>query len=197
MNSLYYKAIRPAFDNRVSLLFSDTDSFGLLVPANNTRDALARLSSVMDFSNLPKDDPMYDSSRKCIMGYLKLETNINDPIARFVGLKAKTYAFQSEKNILESRCKGVKKNVKQQIRFESYLRCIKAKHVENISQYCINSKSHVNRLIRMNKVAFSSYDEKRFLMCAIHSVPYGSIMIKYFYENNETCFMCQNPNLII
>ena len=161
------------------------------------RDALTRLTSVMDFSNLPPDDPLYDSTRQNVVGFLKLETDINDPVVNFVGLRAKTYAFETLNSKLESRCKGVKKAVKRAIRFESFLRCIESKNMEYITQYSITSKDHVNRLVSVNKIAFSSYEEKRFLMCAIHSVPYNSIFIKYFYESGQKCFMCENPYLLI
>ena len=161
------------------------------------REALTRLTPVMDFSNLPKDDPLYDPRRQNVAGFMKLETDINDPVVRFVGLRAKTYAFETKKSKMESRCKGVKKAVKKNIRFESFLRCVESKNLEYITQYSIMSKDHVNRLVSVNKVAFSSYEEKRFLLCAIHSVPYGSILIRQFYDSGQKCFMCENPYLLI
>ena len=160
-------------------------------------DALGRLTPVMDFSNLPTNHPLYDPKRQNVTGFLKLETDINDPVLRFVGLRAKTYAFETKSSAMDSRCKGVKKAAKRSIRFESFLRCIETKNLEFITQYSITSKDHVNRLVSTNKIAFSSYEEKRFLLCAIHSVPYESILIKHFYDSGQKCFMCQNPYLLI
>ena len=182
MFSLYYKVIQPAFENRVRLCFSDTgndalmknkyiicsclfllisDSFGILVPAANMREALKKLDCVMDFSNFPKDDPMFDSKRKGLTGFLKSETCITDPIIKYVGLRAKTYALVTKNDMLESRCKGIKKPIKKFLTYEKYLRCIKQKHIEYITQYCIQSKNHVNRLMKVDKIALSSYEEKR------------------------------------
>lgn len=193
MSSLYYKVIRPSFGDQVSLLFTDTDSFGLLLPAASARQAMEALSPVMDFSNLSENDPLYSPARRNKVGYLKNETP-KSCITRFVGLKAKTYAFTTEDLNLESKCKGVKKAARKQIKFDEYLECIRETKIHRVTQYGINSKNHVNRLIKMDKTAFSSFDDKRYLLCAIHSVPYGSLLIDYQQRNNGVCYFCQNPS---
>ena len=160
-------------------------------------EALAKLAPVMDFSNLPQEHELYDPSRKNVTGFLKSETSILDPIRKYVGLRAKTYALLTKNNVFDSRCKGIKRAVKKTIPYESYLKCIEEKNVQYATQYSIQSKNHVNRLVRMNKISLSSYEEKRFLTCSRHSVPYNSILIDYFYANDQKCFMCEHPYLLI
>ena len=198
MTSLYYKVIKPAFNNRCTLLFSDTDSYCLLLPAQSLEEGLSRISPVMDFSNLPQDHPLYDKSRKNIAGYLKLETNIHDPITSFIGLRAKTYAFETESGKMESKCKGIKRCVRRNLRMEHYRRCIEKKDIQRATQYTLNSKSHKVRMMKTNKICYTSFEEKRFLFrCGIHSVPYGSFLIRYYFRNNEECVFCQHPYLLI
>ena len=54
-------------------------------------------------------------------------------------------------------------------------------------QMNIVSKNHQNMLVQSDKVAFSSFDDKRFLMCAVHSLPYGHYRIARFMEDGVCC----------
>ena len=117
----------------------------------------------MDFSYLDPSDPLYDASRKNVVGFLKNESP--DEITAFVGLKAKTYAFCTQTSKVESRCKGVKKSVKRDLKFDDFLQCIENKKVKHVTQHTLNSKDHINRLLKAEKIAFSSFDDKKNGMC--------------------------------
>ncbi len=56
-------------------------------------------------------------------------------------------------------------------------------------QTTIRSVDHVNKLVRSRKVAFSSFDDKRYLLCSIHSVPYGSFVIEMSLRDG-CCYFC-------
>jgi len=51
----------------------------------------------------------------------------------------------------------------------------------------ISSIKHEIRINSVNKLAFSSYDSKRYIFpCGIHSVPYGH----YILKENKNCPHC-------
>lgn len=194
MQRMFYEKIRPAFDNDVSVLLSDTDSWVLVTKTKTADEALSRLKNVMDFSNYPDGHPLRDDRVKNLTGYLKNETP-GFTIKEVVAVRSKTYCIVTEKD-QSNRCKGVKENVKNQIKVEDYRKCVEGLHAHTITQHSIQSKTHVNRLIEQVKLAFSSFDDKRHLMCSIHSVPYGSRLIREADETSEKCYFCANPSLL-
>ena len=201
MTSLFYKVIQPAFDKQAAVLMSDTDSFALLLPVESPDEACRRLSHVMDFSNLDPQHPMYDASRKSKIGFLKNESP-HYRIVRFCALKAKTYAYETDAPIsvgeFNIKCKGVKKAAaKASLRFKNFKDCLTQSEVQLITQYSINAKNHVNRLVKIRKTAFQKFDNKRFYTCNIHSVPFGSCLIDYYKANNAfRCYFCDNPHIL-
>lgn len=177
MQELYYETIQPAFGvDGCTVLMSDTDSFLLEVRAKSVDDAVSRIDSVMDFSNYPKDHPFYDTSRAKALGYLKNEVP-NTLITHYVGLKSKTYMILTDDGGKQVRAKGVKKSHQNSIKFEQMMGCIEHMKGENVQSHFIRSKDHVIRLMKARQIAFSSFDDKRYLTCPIHSVPYGSALI--------------------
>ncbi len=194
MQSLMYKAVKPAFGRRVTTLLTDTDSWVLALPAKSEMEVMKKLKHVMDFSNFPSDHKLHDESVKNRTGFLKNEMPTN-PIYEVVGVRSKTYAIRSGKS-MESRCKGVKEAAKKRIPFEAYKKCVTDFCEQTVMQYSIQSKTHVNRLVKQNKVAFSSFDDKRYLLCGKHSVPYGSVVIKKS-KKLGACYICKNPNLFL
>ena len=193
MQSLMYDVIKPEFGNRASVLLSDTDSWILALPTKNTCEAMARLNHIMDFSNYDSHHPLFDDSQKNQTGFLKNEMP-NEDILEVVGIRSKTYAIRTDRSV-DSRCKGVKQAAKKKLTFEDYKKCVQELHTQHVTQFSIQSKSHLNRLIETKKVAFSSFDDKRHLLCGIHSVPYGSVLIEKSIQMGA-CYFCANPTLL-
>ena len=198
MQSLFYHAVRPMFNNNVSVILSDTDSWILAVPSSSPDAAMEKLHSIMDFSNYPHDHPLFNDTVKNKTGYLKNETP-SQTITEVVGVRSKIYAYRAEskkeKAILR-RCKGVKKSARDLIPFEKFLQCVlHSSNQYHVEQFSIQSKNHVNRLTKIKKRAFSSFDDKRYLLCGIHSVPYGSKLIKKSQKIGK-CFFCAYPKFL-
>ena len=195
MLDLFYNTIRPAFNGRASVLLSDTDSFVLALPTRTVDEAVTTLKHVMDFSNYAQDHPLYDPSKKNVPGLLKNESP-GDDIIECVAVRSKVYALRSAKTF-DSRCKGVKKSVRKAIPFEEFKSTVLAPEPKmvTVTQFCIQSKKHVNRLMKITKTAMTSFDDKRSLAdCGIHTFPYGSRFIELSAEIGE-CFFCANPQL--
>ncbi|MCG8668780.1 MAG: hypothetical protein MI867_05160, partial [Pseudomonadales bacterium] len=183
--------IRPALDGKVEVLFSDTDSFLLLAEASSSDEVMHKLSSVVDTSNYPEDHPLYDASRKYLTGYLKNEM-VNSNITTFVGLRSKCYAFKTDDNYTVAKAKGVKTCYKKKIKFEQFKECIDTISSVEVKQTSIQAKDHQNLLVQSVKCSMTSFDDKRFLLCPIHSVPYGSVLID-LYKSTKKCYYCVNP----
>ena len=197
MLALYYKQIKPAFGSRVSCLLSDTDSFVLALSAPSADDAMRVMKGlgIADTSNYSKDSDLYDPSTKSVPGLLKNECP-DDAIVEVVAVRSKTYALRSSKSF-DSRCKGVKTNVRKKIPFYEFRDVVTSSTPKavDVLQHTIQSKNHVNRLISTRKTAFTNFDDKKYLApCGIHTYPYGSKLIQWTEERNA-CFFCSNPRL--
>jgi hypothetical protein len=197
MQRLFYNVLRPAFDNKVSVLMSDTDSFCLLVGQSPVNKGLAAIAEHMDFSNYPPDHPMFDDSKKNQLGLLKNETPGNLPITRFAGVKPKSYALvtmgaenTAAREVFHNRAKGVKKGVQKSLTFDDYKWTVLGAQNVNVVQYGMVAKNYVNRVLRTEKVAFSSFYDQRYALCPIHTCPYGSILIETSSILRGKCPIC-------
>ena len=194
MSDLYYNYVQPRFDYRCTVCMSDTDSWILAAPCQSPDQVVSRLSDIMDFSNYDVGHPLYDSTRKNITGFLKNEVP-KDVITKFVGLKSKTYAFMTRKQDIEAKAKGVKTCYKKKISFETYKACLDEICSKRITQVGIMSKNHQNMLVKSERIAFSSFDDKRYLLCKYHTCPYGSELIDIQRDTGK-CFFCENPDVL-
>jgi hypothetical protein len=193
MYQQYYKVIKPTLGN-CEVLMSDTDSFLLYVKNKQPTDNIKKLKSILDFSNYPKCHVRYNEKKKNKLGFFKDELK-GDKIKQFCGLRSKTYAFLlKEKNIsqvsLHSKCKGITKSYRKKLSFDKFTRCIKGFNKVNITQFQIRAKNHRVFTAKINKLCFSSFDDKRYLLdCGVHSLPYGSKLIAKIARG---CPFCKN-----
>lgn len=136
------------------------------------------LSSIMDFSNFPKQDRFYDASRMNELGYWKDEMRGSD-IEAFAGAAAKSYAIKVCDNaemggdaIREvTKCKGIAKGVCRSIPFDAWETAVLAGRAHSVMQYTIVSKDHKIKTIGMEKVAVSPFDDKRYARCSMNGAP--------------------------
>ena len=87
MFEFYYKVLKTNI-TEIKLVFTDTDSFLLDIPTEDIYDDLKRLENYFDFSNYPKDHPLYSTQNKAVVGKFKDET-AGVPIEEFIGLRSK------------------------------------------------------------------------------------------------------------
>lgn len=189
----YYEMIKPKLS--CELLFSDTDSLCLAVYSKTRKNnTFKKLKNIMDHSNYPKSHPNYSETRHNALGFWKDEMK-GEKIAEYVGLRSKCYALHirsaDKKLYLKSTCKGVRTGYKKTIPFSTYKKCIKEITKHKVVQYNIQSHSHVVHTMKMHKIGFTSFDDKRYLLsCGIHSLPYGSKYIKLCKKRN-ICLFCK------
>ena len=195
MQSSFYEHVKPKLED-VSVLMSDTDSWVLHAKQDSSDKLIETLGeSFMDCSNYDESHRLFSTHNKAVVGKFKNEVP-KTSIKRFVGIRAKSYAFDTASGEDDTRkCKGIKKSKVRKLHFEDYQNCLSSVGSLEVQQNQLRSYNHENRLITCKKQAFSSFDDKRYLLCGVHSVPYGSRLIKDF-EKTGVCYFCRRPDLL-
>ena len=186
MFDFHYNVMKPIFGSRLHLLYTDTDS---LIYEVQSEDVLHELASAarehFDFSNLSPDHILKNDKNKRVPGTFKDEC-AGRIIAEFIGLRSKMYSLRFSDS--DDACfadvkvaKGVSKPViAKDIRFESYMRCLTDNIVLQHEFNSIRSFSHSVYTTNQYKVSLSPFEDKRYLLDMINSVPYG-----YLKENSS------------
>ncbi len=197
MQRMYYHDILPTFEEKggCTVLMSDTDSLLLETATKSAEEAMELLLPIMDTSNYSPDHRLYTSRLAKVPGYMKNEVP-KDEIRLFVGLKSKTYAIQTLASQVQMKAKGIPEKQKHKIPINEMLNCLLEMKKFSVSYHALRSVDHVNQLVKSSRVAFSSFDDKRYLLCEIHSVPYGSRLIKESLDQG-CCYFCRRPGLLV
>lgn len=196
MYASFYDFFQPALGGSnyrdMQLVLTDTDSLILHVQNQSRKEMFDSIDAIMDFSNYPPSHPRYCERVKAVPGYFKDE-NAGNILTEVVGLKSKCYI----QNVLDPSlatqevsvvCKGVGKRARQNLTLESYRSCLYNFNQVKTDMYCIRSKNHNVFTQRVNKVALTTTDDKRFVLgCGIHTLPHGHYRIQ---DNNIQCVRC-------
>ena len=118
MYKFSYDHLKNKYNDKVELIYTDTDSFIIEVETNDIYKDMYDNKNLYDFSEYPKNHPNFDMSNKKVLGKYKDELN-SKMINEFIALKLKMYSFEytsgtEYNNTLiknENKCKGVKKSV--------------------------------------------------------------------------------------
>ena len=96
-------------------------------------------------------------------------------IFEFVGLRAKLYSYKMLDGSEDKKCKAVTKNVtKESIQFDDYREYLFSSKEQHQKMNVIRSHCHEIYTEEINKIAFSSDDDKRVIMAdGIHTLAYG------------------------
>ena len=149
MFDFYYNVLHKFYGpERVTLLFTDTDSLMLEI---ETEDIFEDIKKINDQFDCPIDVSSFDkevtekygikTDGNGVIGRFKSETG-SDIIYRFAGLRSKMYAFETYKNYMNKdkpeaeksskKAKGVPKASLSSITMDSYLDCLFGLHDEEI-----------------------------------------------------------------
>ena len=90
------------------------------------------------------------------------------PIQEFVGLRPKMYSIlytENSKLVEKKTAKGIKKSVtKKKVRHDNYKTCLFDKKRTKASMNQIRIHDHKVYSIKLNKIALSPYDDKRYIL---------------------------------
>ena len=178
MYDFHYNYIKPKYNERAKLLFTDTDSLAYEIQTSDFyRDISSDVETTFDTSNFSKDHPsgIPTGINKKVVGMFKDEAG-GKIIEEFVGLRAKLYSYKMLGRKKEvKKCKGMKKSViKSSISFQDYKRCL----FNNKNMYrrmmTIRSRKHEIFTEEINKVALSADDDKRIILPdKVNTLAYG------------------------
>jgi hypothetical protein len=191
MYQQFYEVIRPNLGN-CEVMMSDTDSFLLACKSYAPTENLDKLKHILDYSNYPSTHKKYNTNNENKLGFWKNENKGKEMVA-YCGVRSKSYAEKFKDNYAV-KCKGVTKAGRNEMRFENFVMCVKTLTKLDVNQHHIRSRNHSIKTIAVNKIAFSSFDDKRYLMqCGVHSVAYGSKFIREM--KSDICPLCKifNP----
>lgn len=163
---------------KLEILYMDTDSFFYAV--KQTADVYNEMNEpsfkqYLDTSDYPKNHILWDDKNKKEIGKMKDEVN-GKIIEKFCGLGSKMYSliiFDNGKVI--KKAKGVVKSVtNKRINFDDYKKVLDSQKKIYRTQRRIISKNHRIGTYQFNKVALSSFDDKRFIRKNnIHTLAHG------------------------
>ena len=176
MYEFHYEYIKPKYGEKAKLLFTDTDSLMYEIETEDFyEDISPNVEERFDTSDYPKghESGIKTGVNKKVIGKMKDEV-CGKIITKFVGLRAKNYAF-----ILDGKehkkCKGIKKCVtKNNITFKDYEDCL-FKNIKQLRKMNVfRSHRHDVYSEEVNKIALSANDDKRIILeDGIHTMAYS------------------------
>lgn len=209
MYKFLYEYLKPKYNDKCTVAYTDTDSFILCIQTPNFYEDIRSNIEIFDTSDFPWPN-QYNIERKNkkIPGKFKDELNGNIMV-EFVGLRAKCYAIRTlnlksydiiKRNKGVKKCKlkayditkkakGVKKCVvKGKIMFKHYVQCLRNNSDFKCKQNTIRSIQHSVYSIRQEKIALNSADDKRYVIepDRIDTLAWGHHKILDVYEKRET-----------
>ena len=182
MYDFHYNYIKPKYEEKAKLLFTDTDSFMYEIETEDFyKDISKDVKDRFDTSDYPENHPsgIPTGINNKVLGMFKDEA-AGKIIKEFVGLRAKLYSFIMEDGKENKRCKGVKKQVvESSITHEDYKTCLRTGKEQLRKQNILRSYNHEVYTEEVNKVALSALDDKRYILGdGIHTLAWGHYKIK-------------------
>ena len=183
MYNFHYNVMKAIFGDRVHLLYTDTDSFIYEISSADVYEELRpHARDYFDFTNYPENHMLKNSCNKKVPGKFKDES-ASKCITEFVGLRSKMYSFMfdDKKDVSKAEvrvAKGVQKSVIfNDLRFSTYLNCLWNDEVKEHNFKTIRSMKHSVATYTQSKITLCPFEDKRYLLDAINSVPYGHYVL--------------------
>ena len=191
MYSFYYDVLKPKYDDKIKLVYTDTDSYVIKVETDDLHEDFKEINEYMDFSDYNVEHPNYDKTNKKVLGKFKDEMN-GKIITHFIGLKPKAYCYKVYGDDKEhKKSKGVVKHkVSNQLSYKTYEETLNRNCKEEVSFNTIRSKNHQIYSINQTKYALSNYDNKRYWYSDFESLPFGHYAIKYLHNEKVIQDIC-------
>jgi len=105
MYKFYYEYLKPKYEDRCSLLFTDTDSLCCQISTHDLYKDMHENLDYFDTSNFETDHPLYSTTNHRRLGKFKSETGSTAP-KEFIGLRAKMYSLLVPNNRKKCQKKG-------------------------------------------------------------------------------------------
>ena len=142
MYSFYYDVLKPKYNEKIKLAYTDTDSFIIHVETDDINTDFKNINQHMDFSDYPKNHECYNASNKKVLGKMKDELN-GKIMTHFIGLKPKSYCSKVYGEDEEhKRSKGiVKHKVATCLNYDKYEQTLNGDLKDKVEFNTIRSKN--------------------------------------------------------
>ncbi len=164
MYKFYYDYMKPKYQDRCMLLFTDTDSLCCQIETPDLYHDMGEKLDLFDTSNFDPNHPLYSRKNHRVLGKMKSETG-SDPPVEFVGLRAKMYSLlcgiKSQK-----KTKGIQKSyVKKHVQHQSFLKVLKNASQTTTAKFrAFKSTNHVLNTVEISKLCLCAMDDKRYVL---------------------------------
>lgn len=178
MYKFHMDVMKKFYGNRAVLLQTDTDNLNYCINTQDLYEDLKCMKDHFDFSDYPKEHPLYSEVNKKVLGKFKDESN-SVPIKEFCGLSPKMYSFVGD-NIWKKAAKGVKKSVVQRCLLHSTFKHVLMKQKKiNAKMNLIRSRKHILYTVQVEKSSLHPFDSKRYILKdGITTLPYNHFLIR-------------------
>ena len=176
MYEYWYNYLKPKFDERIELAYTDTDSFIYSVQSEDYyAEIKGNIDRIYDTSNYPHDHPLYSTKNKKIPGYFKNELGAKI-MSEFIALCPKMYSViklcLSDEEYKTG--KGVNKPVlEKRIKHKHYKDCVFEGIEKREIMTRFHTKNHIIYTVDITKTALSSKNDKVAQVDVINTLPYG------------------------
>ena len=191
MYRFHYGFIKPLFQKRARLLFTDTDSLmyeidgGYKKVYEEFKSNESKTGPLFDFSTLPPNHFCFTNQNKSVVGKFKDESS-GDPILEFVGLRPKMYSFTtlSGESVKEKhRAKGIQYAAARGLTHAQYIEQLTTPTENRLTNRRIGSNLHIIYTFATSKRALCAFDDKRYLCHdGIHTLAFGHYNLPHFAQ---------------
>lgn len=179
MYKIFYEHLNKVFplaENKMELLYTDTDSFivrvehdpSLKTPEGNISRLLAHINE--------------KCGRELIGtrgGLIKSETGEDDYIQDFCGLRAKVYAYRTFRGKKDQRAKGTTRDAQSDLDYERYVQALKGGHRVKVPTWRIDRTHFELHSVTQERTALSANDGKRWICSnGIDTLPFGHYSLR-------------------
>ncbi|XP_069194044.1 uncharacterized protein [Procambarus clarkii] len=170
----WYDVVKPAYGDKASLLYTDTDSFIIKLDCQDVFEELNKspLFDCMDFSNFNDTHPSYSKAREGELGLLKSEIG-SKIINQLIALRPKTYSFTTHDGEHTCKCKGVPYHLQEKLSHDSFQHTLETNtSIRYVSRSIRNVQGKICTC-RSTCRGLSAFDDKRYILSPTQSLAYG------------------------
>ena len=138
------------------------------------KEEVKYIKDLFDFSDYPKEHFLYSDENKKVIGIPKDEYK-GKVTKEATALKSKLYFLDILNGKIIKKVKGITKaTIKHQINIDDAKDCLMNKKNKWHKNYCIRAQKFEVNTIEQNKISMSPFDNKRYLVNNIETIPYCS-----------------------
>ena len=174
--------------SRLKLAYKDTDSLLYCIETENLYDDMASFKHLLDLSDYPRDHFLYDPTNKKVP--LTMTDELQGKVLReVVCLRSKLYSIDYVGGGGKKQsAKGVGKSVKKTLNHDLFKQCLVSRKPVTKRMTQLRSFNHQIIVNSVDKVALTSFDDKRYLLDdGISSLAHGHSAITSY--NRGTCII--------